>query len=115
MGNLETVVEVVGAAAPITTESSEVSDVKDFQRIRQLPLNERDITRLFDLTPGVEGGGNARVNGLKVGSLEIALDGVSLVDRFGGGIDRVRLPWTPFRNSALKQSVPALSIPGRRA
>ena len=89
LGNLETVVEVVGAAAPITTESSEVSDVKDFQRIRQLPLNERNITRLFDLTPGVEGGGNARVNGLKVGSLEIALDGVSLVDRFGGGIDRV--------------------------
>ncbi len=89
LGSVETVVEVVGAVAPITTESVEVSDVKDYQRIRQLPLNGRNITRLFDLTPGVEGGGNARVNGLKVGSLEISLDGISLVDRFGGGIDRV--------------------------
>ena len=45
LGNVETVIEVVGAAAPITTESSEVSDVRTIQRIRQLPLNERDVTQ----------------------------------------------------------------------
>jgi len=49
----------------------DVADVKDYQRIRQLPLNGRAVSQLFNLTPGVEGGGNARVNGLKVGSLEI--------------------------------------------
>jgi hypothetical protein len=90
VGTPQTVIEVSGAAPPVATESIDVSDVKDYQRIRQLPLNGRAISSLFDLTPGVEGGGNARVNGMKVGSLEITLDGTSLVDRFGGGISRVQ-------------------------
>lgn len=89
LGDVATTVEVTGEAAPITTESIDVSDVKDYRRITQLPLNGRNISNLFNLTPGVEGGGNARVNGLKVGSLEITIDGVSLVDRFGGGVTRV--------------------------
>jgi len=90
VGEIQNVVEVTSAAAPISMESAEVADVKDYLRIRQLPLNGRAISSLFDLTPGVEGGGNARVNGMKVGSLEITLDGVSLVDRFGGGIARIQ-------------------------
>lgn len=90
VGSVDTVVEVTGAAPIITTESAEVGDVKDAQRIRQLPLNGRDVTALFSLTPGVEGGGNPRVNGMKVGSTEMTLDGVSLVDRFGGGMGRVQ-------------------------
>ena len=52
LGNVETTIEVVGAAPPITTESAEVSDVKDFQRIQQLPLNGRQVSQLFALTPG---------------------------------------------------------------
>src|SRR5438093_13251221 len=90
VGDIRTTVEVSGVAPPISTEGIDVSDVKDYQRIRQLPLNGRAISSLFNLTPGVEGGGNARVNGLKVGSLEITIDGVSVVDRFGGGIARVQ-------------------------
>src|SRR5206468_4941296 len=90
IGDIQNTVEVTGVAPAITTESIDVSNVKDYQRIRQLPLNGRAISSLFNLTPGVEGGGNARVNGLKVGSLEITLDGISVVDRFGGGIARVQ-------------------------
>src|SRR5262245_4772974 len=90
VGGTQETVNVTGAAPVLQTESGEVADVKDYQRIHQLPLNGRAITTLFDLTPGVEGGGNARVNGLKVGSLEITIDGVSVVDRFGGGIARVQ-------------------------
>ncbi len=90
VGSPQETITVTDAAPLVQTESSEVSDIKDYQRIRQLPLNGRNISNLFDLTPGIEGGGNARVNGLKVGSLEITLDGVSLVDRFGGGISRVQ-------------------------
>ncbi|MBL8228151.1 MAG: TonB-dependent receptor [Bryobacterales bacterium] len=86
VGSVDAVVEVTGAAPVITTESSEIGDVKDAQRIRQLPLDGRSIATLFDLTPGVEGGGAPRVNGLKVGSAEMMLDGISLVDRFGGGL-----------------------------
>ncbi|MEZ5361764.1 MAG: carboxypeptidase-like regulatory domain-containing protein [Bryobacterales bacterium] len=96
VGNVETVVQVSGAAPIIATTGADISDVKDLQRIRQLPLNGRDVTSLFVLTPGVEGGGpnsgggSPRVNGMKVGSTEMLLDGVSLVDRFGGGMARVQ-------------------------
>ncbi|MBI1940427.1 MAG: carboxypeptidase regulatory-like domain-containing protein [Acidobacteria bacterium] len=90
VGSVTTVLEVTGVAPAITTGSIEVSDIKDVIRIRQLPLNGRVISLLFNLTPGVEGGGNPRVNGLKVGSTEMTLDGISLVDRFGGGIARVQ-------------------------
>ncbi len=90
VGTLEATIEVTGAAPVITTVGSDVSDVKDALRIQQLPLNGRFITNLFNLTPGVEGGGNPRVHGLKVGSTEMLLDGISLVDRFGGGISRVQ-------------------------
>ncbi len=90
VGSVEATVEVQDAAPIITTESSEVGDVKDAVRIQQLPLNGRFITNLFELTPGVEGGGSPRVNGLKVGAVEMLLDGISLVDRFGGGMARVQ-------------------------
>jgi hypothetical protein len=90
VGTLENVVEVTGAAPIVETAGAQVSDVKDALRIHQLPLNGRLVTNLFDLTPGVEGGGNPRVNGMKVGSAEMLLDGISLVDRFGGGISRVQ-------------------------
>ncbi|MBI3681747.1 MAG: TonB-dependent receptor [Acidobacteria bacterium] len=86
VGSLEATIEVTEATPIITTESSEVADVKDALRIRQLPLNGRSVATLFNLTPGVEGGGVPRVNGLKVGSAELLLDGISLVDRFGGGL-----------------------------
>ncbi len=90
IGSVDVVVEVSGAAPVIATESSEIADVKDSLRIRQLPLDGRSVTSLFDLTPGVVGGGNPRVNGLKVGSVEMTLDGMSLTDRFGGGMARVQ-------------------------
>ena len=90
VGTLASTVEVTGAAPLITTEGMSVANVKDSLRIHQLPLNGRDVTNLFNLTPGVEGGGAPRVNGSKVGSAEILQDGISQVDRFGGGISRVR-------------------------
>ncbi len=90
VGSVDTVVEVTGAAPIVTTVGMDVGDVKDAQRIRDLPLNGRFVTNLFTLTPGVEGGGNPRINGMKVGSAEMTLDGISLVDRFGGGMARVQ-------------------------
>lgn len=90
VGSVDSVIEVTGAAPVINTESTEVGSVKDNVRIQQLPLNGRQITNLFDLTPGVEGGGNPRVNGMKVGATDMTLDGVSMVDRFGGGMARVQ-------------------------
>ncbi len=90
VGSVENTVEVTGAAPVITTDGAQVSDTKDALRIHNLPLNGRQVTQLFDLTPGVVGGGNPRTNGMKVGSTEMLLDGQSLVDRFGGGMSRVQ-------------------------
>ena len=91
VGAGKTVVEVTGAAAPIETQSGAVADVKESTQIRNLPLNGRQIGLLFDLTPGVESGaGGARVNGMKVGALDINMDGASLVNRFSGGFVTVQ-------------------------
>jgi hypothetical protein len=91
VGITTTVVEVNGAAAPIETQNGAVADVKESDQIRDLPLNGRQVGQLFNLTPGVESGsGGARVNGMKVGSLDINLDGATMVDRFGGGMTRVQ-------------------------
>jgi len=90
VGSLASTVEVTGAAAMIETQGAQVSDVKDALTIHGLPLNGRNISTLFDLTPGVVGGTNPRTNGMKVGSTEMVFDGMSYVDRFGGGISRVQ-------------------------
>jgi hypothetical protein len=91
VGNLTAKVEVTDAAPVIATEGAQVSDVKDAKRIHDLPLNGRQVSNLFNLTAGVEGGGtNTRTNGMKVGSTEMTLDGISYVDRFGGAISRVQ-------------------------
>jgi len=91
VGKTTTIVEVTGAAAPIETQNGAVSDIKDSNQIGDLPLNGRQVGQLFNLTPGVESGsGGARVNGMKVGSLDINMDGATMVDRFGGGMVRVQ-------------------------
>ncbi len=91
VGSVDSIVEVTGATPVIATEGSQVSDVKDALRIHDLPINGRQISNLFNLTSGVEGGGNnTRTNGMKVGSTEMLLDGNSYVDRFGGAIARVQ-------------------------
>jgi len=90
VGSLQAEVQVTGAAPTLTTEGSQVADVKDALRIHDLPLNQRQISQLFDLTPGVVGGPAPRTNGMKVGATEMNFDGVSMVDRFGGGIARMQ-------------------------
>lgn len=90
IGSLEITLEVTEVTPVLTTQGGQVSDSKDALRIHNLPLNGRQISNLFDLTPGVEGGGNPRVNGMKVGSTEMTYDGISYVDRFRGGIARMQ-------------------------
>src|SRR5262249_44563056 len=57
VGSIENVVEVTAAAPIIETQGGQISDVKDALTIHDLPLNGRQISNLFDLTPGVVGGG----------------------------------------------------------
>ena len=55
VGDISTTVEVTGAAPTINTAGTEISNVKDFARIRDLPLNGRSISNLFDLTGSGKG------------------------------------------------------------
>jgi hypothetical protein len=90
VGSVANTVEVTSAAPVIETEKGSVADVKDATRIHDLPLNGRQVANLFNLTAGVEGGGSPHTNGMKVGSTEMTLDGISLVDRFTGGMAQVQ-------------------------
>lgn len=96
VGSTTQVVQVSSAAAPINVQNGQISTVISYTAIQDLPVNGRDISNLFTITPGVEGGpsGQAtsitapRTNGMKVGSTAITLDGISEVDRFSGGFVR---------------------------
>lgn len=93
VGSATTTVSVVAGASPINTTNATVSDVKTAHLIHELPLSERSVTGLFNLTPGVEAGTqgtNPQVNGSMVGATQILQDGVSVMDRFGGGMSRVQ-------------------------
>ena len=90
LGSFETIIEVTDVVTPINTDNMAVGDVKDSIRIQQLPLNGRFVSSLFDLTAGVEGGAEPRVNGLKVGAAEMLLDGGSIVDYYSGGLGRAQ-------------------------
>jgi hypothetical protein len=87
VGKTATVVEVTGAAAPIDTQTGTVADIKESDQIRDLPLNGRQISNLFPLTAGYEGD---HMNGMKVGALDFNMDGVSLLDRYTGGLTFVQ-------------------------
>ena len=60
IGAVDTKVEVSAATVEIATEGSQLSDVKSAKTIHDLPLNGRQISNLFTLTPGVEGGQNTQ-------------------------------------------------------
>ncbi|HEX7361828.1 MAG TPA: TonB-dependent receptor [Bryobacteraceae bacterium] len=96
MSAVQTRIVVSGAASQITTQGAQLSDQMTARQIHDLPLNGRDVSNLFSLTPGIEGGQNTqgapapRTNGMMVGSTGILVDGMSYVDRFGGGISRVQ-------------------------
>ncbi|MGH9405554.1 MAG: carboxypeptidase regulatory-like domain-containing protein [Terriglobia bacterium] len=90
VGSTTSTVNVVAAASNIDTTDMTVSNTKTSTLIHQLPLNGRTVTTLFNLTPGVEGGSNPETNGLKVGATQILQDGMSIQDRFGGGISRIQ-------------------------
>ncbi|HBY63241.1 MAG TPA: hypothetical protein DEH78_25750, partial [Solibacterales bacterium] len=84
VGELTESVSVTADAAVIETTTSSIGKVVDNKRIRELPLNTRNVYELIRLTPGVTGGiGNAHnavgysVNGVRGGLMDTLVDGVS--------------------------------------
>ncbi|MPY90916.1 MAG: TonB-dependent receptor plug domain-containing protein [Luteitalea sp.] len=95
IGALDEVVTVVREAALIETTSATVSNLIDSQRVEELPLNNRDLTQLVYLQPGVmkvprSGGSAARgmgdtitVAGARGTTNLFMLDGVANSDLSG--------------------------------
>lgn len=79
-------VEVVGDAALLESTTSDVGKVVDNRRIRDLPLNTRNVFSLINLTPGALGSSTFRydgqawsVYGARTNMNEILVDGVTAV------------------------------------
>ena len=88
VGKVTQTVQVKSAAAPMNVTNGQIGTLISYTAIQDLPENGRDITNLFNIVPGVESGSSPRTNGMEVGSTGISLDGISEVDRFGGGFVR---------------------------
>jgi hypothetical protein len=88
VGKVTQVVQVKAAEAPMDVTNGQIGTVISYTTIQNLPENGRDISNLFSIVPGVESGSSPRTNGMQVGSTAITLDGISEVDRFGGGFVR---------------------------
>jgi hypothetical protein len=83
----------VNAAQLTTTDSGTISADLDSNRIKQLPMNIRELSFLtIETTAGLEskGTGNLMVHGLEAESMEFVADGVPLSNRQFGGINQVQ-------------------------
>jgi hypothetical protein len=63
IGNVAEVIEVVGGAPVLDTETTELGTVIEKRRILELPLNGRDYLQLASLTPGATTNGPASSQG----------------------------------------------------
>lgn len=95
-GALTTTVSVEDVTPVISSESSNLSDVKEASRITALPLQNRDFRNILNFSPGVVSGGFAgqgaaytRVNGIPGGSVDYLVDGMSASERYTNELQRL--------------------------
>ncbi|HEU0123335.1 MAG TPA: TonB-dependent receptor [Bryobacteraceae bacterium] len=95
-GAVSTSVSVVDVTPVVSSESSDLSDVKEASRISALPLQNRDFRNILNFSPGVVAGGFAgqgasytRVNGIPGGSVDYLVDGMSASERYTNELQRL--------------------------
>ena len=98
-GTLATSVVVQDVTPVISTESSSLSDTKEYSRIQSLPLQNRDFRNILNFSPGVvsagfagQGAGYTRVNGIPGGSIDYLVDGMTASERYTNELQRLPQP-----------------------
>ncbi len=88
LGAVETIVEVSAGATLIETETARISDSKDAQALRSLPLNTRSLWNFLGLTPGIvqAGAGSAtrRFAGSRANQSDASIDGITVSNAYDG-------------------------------
>jgi hypothetical protein len=88
VGELQSSIEVVGGATLIETETARISDMKNADALKSLPLNTRALWDFIGLTPGVlqAGAGSAarRFAGSRVNQSDASIDGITISNAFDG-------------------------------
>jgi outer membrane receptor protein involved in Fe transport len=87
LGKVSEVVSVTGEEALLKTQKSDVSDTLEQKTLQEIPVYDRDVSRLYFLVPGIQPGGltasseqpqdiyRPKVNGSYWGGLSFQLDG----------------------------------------
>ena len=126
LGDVAQTVEVSADVPMITTTDPTDATTLDQQRIKELPINGRDLnTLIMDVTPGIEYGGNvndgARTGGLMQYATTYSQDGASANNReFGGsqglqGLESVGEVRIETSTGNAKSSTPASVIVNTRS
>ena len=126
LGDVSQTVEVNAEIPMVTTTDPTDATTLDQQRIKELPINGRDLnTLIMDVTPGLEYGGNvndgARIGGMMTYSTTYSQDGASANNReFGGaqglqGLESVGEVRVESSSGNAKSSSPASVIVSTRS
>jgi hypothetical protein len=87
VGKVSNVVNVVGTEALLKTEKSDVSDTIEQKTVQEIPIYDRDVSRLYFLVPGIQATSltaaseqpqdiyRPKVNGAYWGGISFQLDG----------------------------------------
>ncbi|HVH88691.1 MAG TPA: TonB-dependent receptor [Terriglobales bacterium] len=87
VGKVSEVVSVTGAEALLKTEKSDVSDTLEQKTVEEIPIYDRDVSRLYFLVPGIQATATTaaseqpqdvyrpKVNGAYWGGISFQLDG----------------------------------------
>ncbi|MCC6538698.1 MAG: TonB-dependent receptor [Bryobacterales bacterium] len=88
VGAVETRVEVSAGATLIETETARISDSKDAQQLKVLPMNTRSLWNFVGLTPGVTqagaGSSTRRFAGSRANQSDASIDGITLSNQYDG-------------------------------
>ncbi|MFN3323797.1 MAG: carboxypeptidase-like regulatory domain-containing protein [Bryobacteraceae bacterium] len=86
LGTVETVVEVSAGATLIETETARISDSKDANMLKSLPLNTRSLWNFMAMSPNVVPGAGAtrRFAGSRANQSDAAIDGITISNNQDG-------------------------------